>query len=88
MDRFGRCYFELPKDVKGAIYRVLTFAENRETFVKKVTEILENSGDEVIFIEEVESLTEFLEHSRLIDDHEIYEVMPTAEKNKSFGKLK
>lgn len=43
---------ELPENVKGANYRVLTFAESYEGFVQKVTETLENSGDKVIFIEE------------------------------------
>lgn len=74
---------DLPENVKGAIYRVLTFAESHDDFIQKVTEILENSGDKLIFVEEAENLTEFLKHSWLLEDHEIYEMMPTAEKNKN-----
>ena len=74
---------ELPKNVEGAIYRVLTFADNYETFLEKVTEILGNSGDKVIIIEEAESLVDFLNHSWLTENHEIYEMIPTAEKNKN-----
>lgn len=73
---------ELPKNIKGAIYRVLTFAESYETFVQKVTDILSKAGDTLTIIEEAEPLAKFLEHSWVEDDHEIYEMMETAEKNK------
>ncbi len=73
---------ELPKGVKGAIYRVLTYAESYEAFIQKVTEVLENSGDKVSVVEEAEVLTDFLKHSWLIEDHEIYEMMETSEKNR------
>jgi len=73
---------ELPKSVKGAIYRVLTYAESYEAFIQKVSEVLENSGDEVSIVEEAEVLTDFLKHSWLIEDHEIYEMMETSEKNR------
>ena len=73
---------ELPENLSGAVYRVLTFAEDYETFVQKVAEVLQKSGDTLFMIEEAENLTEFLKHNWLIEDHEIYEMMPTAEKNK------
>jgi len=73
---------KLPKNIAGAVYRVLTFAEDYETFVQKVTDVLQNSGGTLFIIEEAENLTESLKHNWLIEDHEIYEMIPTAEKNK------
>ncbi len=72
---------EMPPNISGAVYRVLTFAENYEAFIQKVTDVLKNSGDTLFIIEDPENLTEFLKHNWLIEDHEIYEMMPTAEKN-------
>jgi glutathionylspermidine synthase len=72
---------EMPSNISGAVYRVLTFAENYKAFIQKVTEVLKNSGDTLFIIEEPENLTEFLKQSWLTGDHEIYEMMPTAEKN-------
>jgi hypothetical protein len=72
---------EMPPNISGAVYRVLTFAENYEAFIQKVTDVLKISGDTLFMIEDPENLTEFLKHNWLIEDHEIYEMMPTAEKN-------
>jgi hypothetical protein len=72
---------EMPPNISGAVYRVLTFAENFEAFNQKVTDVLKNSGDTLFIIEEPENLIEFLKNNWLTDDHEIYEMMPTAEKN-------
>ena len=72
---------ELPNGAKGAVYRVLTFAEDYDSFLTKVTTVLAASGDTVAFIEEAETLTDFLQHHRLDKSHEIHEMMQTAEKS-------
>ncbi len=73
---------EISENISGAVYRVLTFAEDYETFVQKVADVFQKSGDTLFIIEEAENLTKFLKHTWLVEDHEIYEMMPTAEKNK------
>ena len=76
-------YTEARKDIKGAIYRVITFAESYEAFVQKVEDVLCNSGDVLLLIEEPESLTAFLKNGWLEDDHEIYEMFDQAEISKN-----
>ena len=71
----------LTKNVKGAVYRVLTFAEDYEAFYRKVETTLRISGDTLVFMEEPEVLADFLKHSWLDKEHEIYGMMKASEKN-------
>ncbi len=73
---------ELPPNTQGAVYRVLTYAQDYESFLKKVTDVLRNSGDSLAYLEEPEILADFLKHDWVGDDHEICEMMITADKNK------
>lgn len=73
---------ELPENAKGAVYRVLTYADDYESFVDKVRAVLYDSGDTLIFIEEPEPLSKFLKHNWVTEEHEICEMMVTADKNK------
>ena len=73
---------ELPNAARGAVYRVVTYAKDYDLFVQKVTDVLSSSGDILTMIEEPERLSTFLEHGWVEKDHEIYEMMRTAEKNK------
>lgn len=73
---------ELPDGIKGALYRVVTYADNYQNFVEKVTTILANFGDTVLVIEESSTLSDFLENGYIDQDHEIYEMLETATKNK------
>lgn len=72
----------LPSDVKGAIYRVLTYAADCDAFVRKVSKVLSDSGDTLSFMEEPELLAAFLSHEWVEKDHEIFGMMITAEKSK------
>lgn len=73
---------ELPVEAKGAVYRVVTFASDYEAFFLKVSDVLADSGDTLTFIEEPEQVSHFLRHSWVKKDHEVYEMMVTADKNK------
>lgn len=73
---------ELPSDVQGAVYRVLTYAADYESFARKVADVIPMSGDELQYVEEPESLSDFLRHDWVTEDHEIFEMMKTANRNK------
>ena len=73
----------LPANIKGALYRVVTFAEDREAFTAKVQRVLLEAGDRLLYIEETETVDSFLKQSWVDNDHEIFELIETAKRQKA-----
>lgn len=73
---------EFPEQIRGSLYRVVTFATDLEAFEKKVREILSKIGHKLVVLEEPEVLTDFLRHDWVQEDDEIYEMMQTSQNNK------
>ena len=65
--------YEMPGDSIGVIVRVVTLANNKDEFIKKVDEVFQNIGLKLIVIEEVELFNVFLDKEFVTEDHEIYE---------------
>ena len=74
---------DFPENVKGAVYRVLTYTDDCDSFLVKVKSVLSASGDTLILIEEPERLSDFVKHDWVYKDHEIFEMMITADKSRA-----
>jgi hypothetical protein len=70
---------EMPPNAIGIIARVTTYALGYEEFIRKVSEINSKMGGKLIVIEDACEVSDFLIHD-LHEDHEIYEMLETAQK--------
>jgi hypothetical protein len=71
---------DMPPNAIGIIARVVTLGKNFEEFQTKVSELNDDMGGVLIFIEEACKVSDFLKQA-VDKNHEIFEMIETARKH-------
>ncbi|MBS1797135.1 MAG: hypothetical protein JSS81_25130 [Acidobacteria bacterium] len=73
--------FEMPRDAVGLITMVVAFAGSYDEFFEKVGATAESIGLKLIWIDEPETIADYLKKNEVAGHHEIFELLAEAERH-------